>query len=102
MAGEMRKEGHASSAWPADMIVMTRRPGLAICRMLLGSIPDKVMRMASCPVPAVHPAARLTVRDLAGPGSRAVAGFRLRAGAGGRGYVRRRGSALRSMSRGRL
>jgi len=44
-----------ASAWPADMIVMTRRPSAAICRLLLGSIPDKVMRMASCPVLAVHP-----------------------------------------------
>jgi nucleotide-binding universal stress UspA family protein len=44
-----------ASAWPADMIVMTRRPGLAVCRMLSGSIPDKVMRVASCPVLAVHP-----------------------------------------------
>ena len=60
-----------ASAWPADMIVMSRRPGRAIWRMLLGSIPDKVMRMASCPVLAVHPrpeAARRTVRDPAGPG----------------------------------
>jgi nucleotide-binding universal stress UspA family protein len=44
-----------ASAWPADMIVMTRRPGPAICRLLRGSIPDQVMRMASCPVLAVHP-----------------------------------------------
>ena len=44
-----------ASAWPADMIVMTRRPRPAICRLLLGSVPDKVMRMASCPVLAVHP-----------------------------------------------
>ena len=46
-------------------------------------------------------AARLTVRDPAGPGSRAVAGFRLRAGAGGRGYVRRARSpaACRAASR---
>jgi nucleotide-binding universal stress UspA family protein len=44
-----------ASAWPADMIVMTRRPSAAVCRMLWGSIPDKVMRMASCPVVAVHP-----------------------------------------------
>jgi nucleotide-binding universal stress UspA family protein len=44
-----------ASAWPADIIVMIRRLGLAICRLLLGSIPDKVMRMASCPVLAVHP-----------------------------------------------
>jgi nucleotide-binding universal stress UspA family protein len=44
-----------ASTWPADLIVMTRRPSLAICRLLLGSIPDKVMRRASCPVLTVHP-----------------------------------------------
>lgn len=44
-----------ASAWQADMIVMTRRPSPAICRLLFGSIPDKVMRMASCPVLAVRP-----------------------------------------------
>jgi nucleotide-binding universal stress UspA family protein len=44
-----------ASAWPADMIVMTRRPRPAVSRLLLGSIPDRVMRMASCPVLAVHP-----------------------------------------------
>jgi nucleotide-binding universal stress UspA family protein len=53
-----------ASAWPADMIVMTRRPSPAICRLLLGSISDKVMRMASCPVLAVHP--RPTVARNAG------------------------------------
>src|SRR5690349_14517043 len=35
------------------------------------------------------PAARLTAQDPAGPGARAAAWFRLRVGAGGRGYVRR-------------
>jgi nucleotide-binding universal stress UspA family protein len=61
-----------ASAWPADMIVMTRRPGPAIWRMLSGSVPDKVMRIANCPVLAVHPrpkAAHLSARDPAGPGS---------------------------------
>ena len=32
-----------ASAWRADMIIMTRRPGLAICRLVLGSVPDQVM-----------------------------------------------------------
>lgn len=43
-----------ASAWPADMIVLTRRPSPAVCRLLSGSIPDQVMRLASCPVLAVH------------------------------------------------
>jgi nucleotide-binding universal stress UspA family protein len=44
-----------AAAWRADVIVMTRRPGLAICRLLLGSVPDQVMRKAHCPVLAVAP-----------------------------------------------
>jgi nucleotide-binding universal stress UspA family protein len=44
-----------ASAWGADVIVMTRRPSLAICRLVLGSVPDQVMRKAHCPVLAVHP-----------------------------------------------
>jgi nucleotide-binding universal stress UspA family protein len=44
-----------AAAWHADMIIMTRRPSLAICRMVLGSVPDQVMRKAHCPVLAVHP-----------------------------------------------
>ena len=44
-----------ASAWRADMIIMTRRPGLAICRLVLGSVPDQVMRAADCPVLAVPP-----------------------------------------------
>jgi nucleotide-binding universal stress UspA family protein len=44
-----------ASAWRADVIVMTRRPSLAICRLLLGSVPDQVMRKADCPVLAVRP-----------------------------------------------
>jgi nucleotide-binding universal stress UspA family protein len=49
-----------ASAWPADMIVMTRRPSPAICRLLLGSVPDQVMRKSNCPVLAVHPGLRVT------------------------------------------
>lgn len=44
-----------ASVWRADMIVMTRRPGLAISRLVLGSVPDQVMREANCPVLAVPP-----------------------------------------------
>jgi nucleotide-binding universal stress UspA family protein len=46
--------GHAA-AWRADVIVMTRRPSPAICRLFFGSVPDDVIRKASCPVLAVHP-----------------------------------------------
>jgi nucleotide-binding universal stress UspA family protein len=44
-----------AAAWPADLIVLTRRPRLAITRLVGGSVPDQVMRKASCPVPAVPP-----------------------------------------------
>jgi nucleotide-binding universal stress UspA family protein len=44
-----------ASAWPADVIVLTRRPRPAISRLVLGSVSDQVMRTASCPVLAVHP-----------------------------------------------
>ena len=47
-----------ASSWRADVIVMTRRPGLAVCRLLLGSVPDQVMRKADCPVLAVRPGGR--------------------------------------------
>jgi nucleotide-binding universal stress UspA family protein len=42
-----------TAAWPADLIVPTRRPRLALTRPVLGSVPDQVMRKASCPVLAV-------------------------------------------------
>jgi len=45
---------HAAS-WRADIIVMCRRPSPAICRLVLRSVPDDVMRKASCPVLAVPP-----------------------------------------------
>jgi nucleotide-binding universal stress UspA family protein len=45
-------------AWRADVIVLTRRPRLAISRLLLGSVPDQVMRKASCPVLTVRPRPR--------------------------------------------
>jgi len=44
-----------AAAWRADVIVMSRRPSLAFWRFVLGSIPDQVMRKATCPVLAVHP-----------------------------------------------
>ncbi len=44
-----------AAAWHADVIVMSRRPSPAICRLLLGSVPDQVMRKSNCPVLAVHP-----------------------------------------------
>jgi nucleotide-binding universal stress UspA family protein len=44
-----------AAAWPADLIVLARRPRLAITRLAGGSVPDQVMRKASCPVLAVPP-----------------------------------------------
>jgi nucleotide-binding universal stress UspA family protein len=49
-----------AAAWRADLIVMTRRPSRAICRLVLGSVPDDVMRKASCPVLTVHPRPKVT------------------------------------------
>jgi len=45
-----------ASAWPADLIVLTRRPRPAIASLVTGSVPDRVMRKANCPVLAVRPA----------------------------------------------
>jgi nucleotide-binding universal stress UspA family protein len=42
-----------AAAWPADLIVLTRRPRPAIARLVGGSVADQVMRKASCPVLAV-------------------------------------------------
>ena len=44
-----------AAAWPADLIVLARRPRLAITRLVGGTVPDQVMRKASCPVLAVPP-----------------------------------------------
>jgi len=44
-----------AAAWRADVIVMTRRPTPAICRVLARSVPDQVMRKAHCPVLVVPP-----------------------------------------------
>jgi nucleotide-binding universal stress UspA family protein len=49
-----------AAAWQADVIVMTRRPSRAILRLFLGSVPDEVMRKASCPVLAVRPGPKVT------------------------------------------
>jgi len=48
-----------ASKWRADVIVMTRRPSPAICRVL-GSVPDQVMRASNCPVLAVQPRPKVT------------------------------------------
>jgi len=42
-----------AAAWPADLIVLTRRPRPAITRLVSGSVPDRVIRKASCPVLAI-------------------------------------------------
>ena len=44
-----------ASVWPADLIVLTRRPRSALARLAGGSVPHQVMRRASCPVLAVPP-----------------------------------------------
>jgi nucleotide-binding universal stress UspA family protein len=44
-----------AAAWPADLIVLARRPRPAITRLVGSSVPDQVMRKASCPVLAVPP-----------------------------------------------
>ena len=45
-----------AAAWPADLIVLTRRPRPALSRLVRGSVPDQIMRKASCPVLAIPPA----------------------------------------------
>ena len=42
-----------AAAWPADLIVLTRRPRSALSHLVRGSAPDQVMRKASCPVLAI-------------------------------------------------
>jgi nucleotide-binding universal stress UspA family protein len=44
-----------ASVWPADLIVLTRRPRPALTRLVRGSVPGQVMRKASCPVLAIPP-----------------------------------------------
>ena len=38
-----------AAAWPADLVVLTRRPRLAITRLVGGSVPDQVMRESELP-----------------------------------------------------
>jgi len=44
-----------ATAWSADLIVLTRSPRSALTRLVGGSVPDQVMRKASCPVLAIPP-----------------------------------------------
>ena len=44
-----------AAAWPADLIVLTRPLRSALSRLVRGSIPDQVIRKASCPVLAIPP-----------------------------------------------
>ena len=48
-----------AAAWPADLIVLTRRPRPALSCLVRGSVPDQVMRKASSPVLAI-PTAKMT------------------------------------------
>jgi nucleotide-binding universal stress UspA family protein len=55
-----RREAASAIAWQAslgraDLIVLTRRPGLAVSCLVMDCVPDQVMRQANCPVLAVHP-----------------------------------------------
>ena len=43
-----------AAAWSADLIVLTRHPRPALSRLVRGSVPDQVMRKASCPVLAIR------------------------------------------------
>jgi nucleotide-binding universal stress UspA family protein len=44
-----------ADGWNADVIVLARRPRMAVSRLLWGCVPDQVMRKSGCPVLAVHP-----------------------------------------------
>lgn len=54
-----------AEVWRADLIVMTRRPSAAFWRLIMCSTPDQVMRRAKCPVLAVNPGPRPSVRRAA-------------------------------------
>jgi nucleotide-binding universal stress UspA family protein len=45
-----------AAAWPADLIVLTRRPWPALTRLARGSVADQVIHQADCPVLAIPPA----------------------------------------------
>jgi nucleotide-binding universal stress UspA family protein len=81
-----------AAAWPADLIVLTRHPNLAITRLARGSLPDQVMRQARCPVLAI-PRPKTTASTAppdvwhaetgpSGAGTPSRAGHRLPAGPG--------------------
>src|SRR5215470_11652863 len=42
-----------AAAWPADLIVLTRRPRPALSRLVGGGVANQVMCKASCPVLAI-------------------------------------------------
>jgi hypothetical protein len=44
-----------ASLWRADLIVLARRPWLAVSGPVMGCASDQVKRQANCPVLAVHP-----------------------------------------------
>jgi nucleotide-binding universal stress UspA family protein len=48
----------AAQTWGAGVIVLARRPRLAVTRLIVRSIADEVMRRASCPVLVVRPGLR--------------------------------------------
>jgi nucleotide-binding universal stress UspA family protein len=61
-----------ASAWHADLIVLTRRSRSALTRLVGGSVPDQIMRQATCPVlaiPARHPDREYHSTDLWPTGS---------------------------------
>jgi nucleotide-binding universal stress UspA family protein len=45
-----------AAGWPADLIVLTRRPRPALIRLTQDSVAEQVMRQASCPVLTIPPA----------------------------------------------
>jgi nucleotide-binding universal stress UspA family protein len=45
----------AAAEWPADLIVVGTHGRSGLRHVLLGSVADKVMRKAPCPVVTVHP-----------------------------------------------
>jgi nucleotide-binding universal stress UspA family protein len=53
-----------AAAWPADLIVLTRHPKLAVSRLVRSSVLNQVMRIAGCPVLAVPPGRNDRVRAL--------------------------------------
>ena len=54
-----------AAAWPADMIVMGTHGRTGFERLLLGSVAERVLRKAPCPVLTVPPRATSATSDLA-------------------------------------